>query len=85
MSLLLAVALHADQKSSTPTFTASISGRHVTATGATPHGKVVFIGIVRFVHHYRVTVERFDWLLASARNVDSIVWVPTSTEIVTQE
>ena len=34
---------------------------------------------------YRVTVERFDWLLAIARNVDSIVWVPTSTEIVTQE
>jgi hypothetical protein len=30
---------------------------------------------------YRVTVERFDWLLPFARNQESIVWVPTSTEI----
>ncbi len=30
---------------------------------------------------YRVTVERFDWLLPIAKNSESIVWVPTSTEI----
>ena len=30
---------------------------------------------------YRVTVERFDWLLPIARDAESIVWVPTSTEI----
>lgn len=30
---------------------------------------------------YRVTVERFDWLLSIAKNSESIVWVPTSTEI----
>jgi hypothetical protein len=30
---------------------------------------------------YRVTVDRFDWLLPIAKNSESIVWVPTSTEI----
>jgi len=30
---------------------------------------------------YRVTVERFDWLLPIAEDSESIVWVPTSTEI----
>jgi hypothetical protein len=30
---------------------------------------------------YRVTVERFDWLLPIAKDAESIVWVPTSTEI----
>ncbi len=30
---------------------------------------------------YRVTVERFDWLLPIAKNSESIVWMPTSTEI----
>jgi hypothetical protein len=30
---------------------------------------------------YRVTVERFDWLLPIAKNSESIVWVPTSMEI----
>ena len=34
---------------------------------------------------YRVTVERFDWLLPIAKNTESIVWVPTSTEILTHE
>jgi hypothetical protein len=34
---------------------------------------------------YRVTVERCDWLLPIAKNAESIVWVPTSTEILTQE
>jgi hypothetical protein len=30
---------------------------------------------------YRVTVERFDWLLPIAKDSESSVWVPTSTEI----
>jgi hypothetical protein len=30
---------------------------------------------------YRVTVERFAWLLPIAKNAESLVWVPTSTEI----
>lgn len=30
---------------------------------------------------YRVTVERFDWLLPIAKDSESMVWVPTSTEI----
>jgi hypothetical protein len=30
---------------------------------------------------YRVTVERFDWLLPIAKDSESLVWVPTSTEI----
>jgi hypothetical protein len=32
-----------------------------------------------------VTVERFEWLLPIAKNVESMVWVPTSTEILVQE
>jgi len=34
---------------------------------------------------YRVTVQRFDWLLPIAKNTESIVWVPTSIEISTHE
>jgi hypothetical protein len=30
---------------------------------------------------YRVTVERFDWLLPIAKDADAVVWVPTMTEI----
>jgi hypothetical protein len=30
---------------------------------------------------YRVTVERFDWLLPIESDTEAIVWVPTSTEI----
>lgn len=32
---------------------------------------------------YRVTVERYAWLLPAAGQREKIVWVPTSTEIVT--
>ena len=41
-----------------------------------------------FRHHsavYRVTVERFEWLLPIAKNMESAVWVPTMTEIYTYE
>ena len=33
---------------------------------------------------YRVTVERFEWLLPIAGEADSIVWVPTHAEIIAQ-
>jgi len=31
---------------------------------------------------YRVTVERFEWLLPIARSEDAIVWVPMVVEIL---
>jgi len=31
--------------------------------------------------NYRVTVERFDWLLPIAKDAAAVVWVPTMTEI----
>jgi hypothetical protein len=34
---------------------------------------------------YRVTVQRFDWLLPIAKNTESIVWVPTRIEISANE
>ena len=34
---------------------------------------------------YRVTVERFNWLLPIAKDAKAIVWVPTSTEIQVHE
>jgi len=34
---------------------------------------------------YRVTVERFEWLLPIAKDVDAVVWVPTMTEIQIHE
>jgi len=34
---------------------------------------------------YRVTVERFEWLLPIAGEADSIVWVPTHAEIIAQQ
>ncbi|HEY1423216.1 MAG TPA: hypothetical protein VGF20_07180 [Candidatus Acidoferrum sp.] len=46
-------------------------GNRVTFEWASPDGRAV----------YRVTVERFEWLLPIAKSADSIVWVPTSTGI----
>jgi hypothetical protein len=34
---------------------------------------------------YRVTVERFEWLLPIAGDADALVWVPTTTEIQIHE
>jgi hypothetical protein len=34
---------------------------------------------------YRLTVERFEWLLPIAKDADSVVWVPTMTEILLRE
>ena len=53
----------------------SSSGNRVTFEWATVDGRVA----------YRVTVERFEWLLPIAKNVESMVWVPTSTEILLQD
>ena len=46
-------------------------GNRVTFEWAAMDGRAV----------YRVTVERFDWLLPIAKDSESIVWVPISTEI----
>jgi hypothetical protein len=51
------------------------SGNRATFEWATLDGRVL----------YRVTVERFEWLLPIAKNVHSMVWVPTSTEILVQD
>lgn len=53
----------------------SSSANRVTFEWATVDGRVA----------YRVTVERFEWLLPIAKDVESMVWVPTSTEIVAQD
>jgi hypothetical protein len=53
----------------------SNNGNRVTFEWATLDGRV----------RYHVTVVRFDWLLPIAKNVESMVWVPTSTEICTQD
>ena len=34
---------------------------------------------------YRVTVERFEWLLPMAKDANAVVWVPTKTEIQIHE
>jgi hypothetical protein len=51
--------------------TVANDGNRVTFEWARPDGRAV----------YRVTVERFDWLLPIARNAEAMVWVPTSAEI----
>ena len=34
---------------------------------------------------YRVTVQRFEWLLPIVKDADRVVWVPTMTEIQIHE
>ena len=55
--------------------TNAAGGDRVTFEWASMDGRAV----------YRVTVERFDWLLLIASDTEAIVWVPTSTEIRTHE
>jgi hypothetical protein len=55
--------------------TNAAGGDRVTFEWASMDGRAV----------YRVTVERFDWLLPIASDTEAIVWVPTSTEIRTHE
>ena len=54
---------------------AANGGNRVTFEWAPPDGGAI----------YRVTVERFEWLLPIAKNTQSIVWVPTSTGIHVNE
>lgn len=53
----------------------AIGGNRVTFEWAPTDGRAL----------YRVTVERFDWLLPIARDREAIIWVPTRTEILTHE
>ena len=50
---------------------AASGGKRVTFEWVPPDGRAV----------YRVSVERFEWLLPIAKNPESIVWVPTNTGI----
>ena len=50
-------------------------GNRMAFEWAPPDGRAIF----------RVTVERFEWLLPIAKKADGIVWVPTSTEIRSHE
>jgi len=49
--------LHADPA---PALTMTVSASSVTISGATPHGKVVFFGVARFIDRTTVTVRRLD-------------------------
>lgn len=48
--------------------------KRMTFAWASPDGRVL----------YRVTVERFEWLLSIAKDADGIVWVPTVVEVQLQ-
>jgi len=50
------------------------SENHAVFVWTSPDGKA----------SYRVTVERFEWLLPIAGGADSIVWVPTHAEVIAQ-
>lgn len=50
-------------------------GTRRTFEWAAPDGRAV----------YRVTVERFEWLLPIAKNTQSMIWVPTGTGIHVNE
>jgi hypothetical protein len=50
-------------------------GERVVFEWTPPDGRAIF----------RVTVERFAWLLPIAKKTEAIVWVPTSTEIRSHE
>ena len=52
--------------------TESESTQRVIFAWASPDGQAT----------YRVTVERFGWLLPIAGEADSVVWVPTHAEII---
>lgn len=53
-------AAGAEKQPAASDLTVVIDGAHVNVANATPGGKVVFLGIGRFVKGYRVTVRRFD-------------------------
>src|SRR5258708_11894629 len=43
-----------------PPLTITASGSTITISGVTPHGKVVFFGVARFVDRTTVTARRLD-------------------------
>jgi len=51
-----------------------VSDNRAVFVWSSPDGKAI----------YRVTVERFGWLLPIAGDADAIVWVPTHAEIIAQ-
>lgn len=55
--LCAAVRIRADPA---PTLTMTVNASTVTISGATPHGKVIFFGVGRFIDHTTVTVRRLD-------------------------
>jgi hypothetical protein len=57
-----------------PLDTEAVSENRAVFVWTSPDGKA----------NYRVTVERFGWLLPIAGDADAIVWVPTHAEIVAQ-
>src|SRR5262249_35414650 len=55
-----------------PLGTESESGQRVVFAWTSSDGRAT----------YRITVERFEWLLPIAGEADSIVWVPTHAEVI---
>jgi hypothetical protein len=73
LAAMIAVAAMADSKTQAPPLPVAIAGSKVTVTGATPGGRVVFFGIGRFVKERRVTVRRFDKIVADDNNDGTVV------------
>jgi hypothetical protein len=71
--MTLALGAAADQKASDQPLVVKIDGAHVTVTGATAGGRVAFFGVGRFVKQYRVTVRRFDKVVADDDRDGSVV------------
>ena len=55
-----------------PLDTESADGERAVFVWSSPDGRAT----------YRVTVERFGWLLSIAGDANSIVWVPTHAEVI---
>ena len=74
LTMAMALGAAADQKTQPDQpFAVKIDGAHVTVTGATAGGKVAFFGVGRFVKQYRVTVRRFDKVVADDDRDGSVV------------
>jgi hypothetical protein len=74
LTVTVALGAAADQKTQPgQPLVAKIDGAHVTVTGATAGGRVAFFGVGRFVKQYRVTVRRFDKVVADDDKDGSVV------------
>src|SRR5262249_7782967 len=58
-----------------PLDTESSGGERTVFVWSSPDGRAT----------YRVTVERFVWLLPIAGDADSVVWVPTHIEVISHQ